>query len=54
MATRPGVGYLKGQIRDRSQYHDPNTDVYRERNTETGQFMRGRQGAPFKNVRKEN
>jgi hypothetical protein len=54
MATIKNDGYRHGAIRDRSQYHDVKTDTYRERDTNTGEFTRGKQGAPYKNVRKEN
>lgn len=47
-------GHLVGPIKDRTQYHNENTDMYTVRNTENGQFMRGKQGAHYKNITKEN
>ena len=56
MATNPpyGDGHRKGQVRDRSQTHNPTTDRWVKRNTDDGKFMDVKQdGTPFKGVRKE-
>lgn len=55
MATngKPGNG-RHGTVRERSQTHNPKTDQWVKRDTETGKFMDVKQdGTPFKGVRKE-
>lgn len=55
MATngKPGNG-RHGAVRERSQTHNPQTDQWVKRDTETGKFMDVKQdGTPFKGVRKE-
>lgn len=56
MATNPpsGDGHRNGMIKGRSQVHNPKTDQWVKRDTETGQFMDVKKdGNPFKGVRKE-
>lgn len=53
MATQTGDGFLRGQTKNKSQYHNTETDVYMVRDAITGQFTRGKKGSPYKNVRKE-
>jgi len=56
MATNPpsGDGHRKGAIRDRSQTHNPKTDQWVKRDTDTGRFMDVKQdGTKFKGVRRE-
>lgn len=56
MATngKIGDGHRNGQIKERSQVHNPLTDKWTKRDTETGRFMDVKQdGDPFKGVRKE-
>lgn len=57
MATnRPyGDNARKGAVKRRSQTHNPKTDQWVKRDTETGRFLDVKQdGKPFKDVRKEN
>jgi hypothetical protein len=50
----PGDGRRIGAVRDRSQVHNPVTDRWTKRHTETGRFMDQKvDGKPFKGVRKE-
>lgn len=54
MAKNTGDNFRRGAVRDRSQVHNPKTDVWVKRDAETGQFIDGKQdGKPFKGVRKE-
>ena len=56
MATNPpkGDGHRKGAVRDRSQTHNPKTDTWVKRDTDSGRFLDVKQdGKPFKGVRKE-
>ena len=56
MATNPpkGDGHLKGAVRDRSQTHNPKTNRWVKRDTDTGKFMDQKADKkPFKGVRKE-
>lgn len=56
MATNPpkGDGHRNGAVRDRSQAHNPKTDQWVKRDSDTGRFMDVKQdGNPFKGVRKE-
>jgi hypothetical protein len=56
MATNPpvGDGHRIGQVRDRSQTHNPHNDRWVKRDTETGRFMDQKADKePFKGVRKE-
>lgn len=49
-----GDGHRNGAVRDRSQTHNPKTDQWVKRDTDTGRFMDVKQdGTPFKGVRKE-
>lgn len=49
----PGGG-RNGAVTGRSQTHNPRTDQWVKRDTETGRFMDVKQdGTPFKGVRKE-
>jgi hypothetical protein len=54
MAKNTGNGYRRGEVCDRSQLLNPKTQNWIERNSESGQFTRGKDGPrPFKGVRKE-
>lgn len=56
MATNPpsGDNHRNGQVTNRSQIHNPKTDQWAKRDTNTGRFMDVKQnGTPFKGVRKE-
>jgi hypothetical protein len=54
MAKNTGEGYRKGEVRRRSQLPNPLTDGFTKRDTDTGQFIEGKEGPkPFKGVRKE-
>lgn len=51
---KAGDGHRNGAVRDRSQTHNPKTDQWVKRDTDTGRFMDVKQdGTPFKGVRKE-
>lgn len=51
---KTGDGHRNGAVKDRSQTHNPKTDQWVKRDTETGRFMDVKQdGTPFKGVRKE-
>lgn len=55
MAKNTGKDFRKGEVTDRSQVHNPVTDQWVKRNTETGEFMDVKEdGKPFKGVRKED
>lgn len=48
-------GGRQGAVRKRSQTHNPKTDQWVKRDTETGRFMDVKNdGKPFKGVRKED
>lgn len=53
--NRPyGDNQRSGQIKDRSQVHNPKNNRWTKRDTETGQFMDQKDDKkPFKGVRKE-
>lgn len=56
MATNPptGDGHRKGAVRDRSQVHNPRTDHWVKRDSDSGQFIDQKSDRkPFKGVRKE-
>jgi hypothetical protein len=56
MATNPpsNDGHRNGAVRDRSQVHNPKTNAWTKRDTETGRFLDTKQdGKPFKGIRKE-
>lgn len=56
MATNKpyGDGHRKGQVKDRSQVHNPQNDRWVKRDTETGRFIDQKSDdKPFKGVRKE-
>lgn len=53
MAKNTGKGYRRGEVRDRSQVQNPKTGEWTKRNGDTGRFMDGKPGVPFKGVRKE-
>lgn len=56
MATNPPKGdhQRKGAVRDRSQTHNPKTDSWVKRDTQTGRFIDQKaDDKPFKGVRKE-
>ena len=55
MARNTGKGFRHGAVDDRSQTHNPKTDQWVKRDTETGRFMDVKHdGTPFKGVRKED
>ena len=43
MATNAGVGFRRGEARERSPDHNPKTDAWTRRDAETGRFM-GQEG----------
>lgn len=51
MATKDKDG-LHGYFRNRTQYHNEEKNTFMVRD-ETGRFMRGKQGSPYKRIRKE-
>lgn len=54
MASNTGEGYRKGSVNDRTQVHNPKTNTWVKRDTETGKFMDGKSdGTPFKGVARE-
>lgn len=56
IAKNPPTGDNRrnGAVKDRSQTHNPKTDKWVKRDTETGKFMDVKSdGKPFKGVRKE-
>jgi len=54
MAKNTGEGHRKGSVKDRSQTHNPKTDTWVKRDTETGQFINQKSDdKPFKGVPKE-
>lgn len=54
MAKNTGDDYRKGEVRRRSQLPNPLTEGFTKRDTDTGQFIEGKEGPrPFKGVRKE-
>ena len=49
-----GDGRRQGAVRDRSQTHNPKTDRWVKRDTDTGRFIDQKADkAPFKGVKKE-
>lgn len=49
-----GDNHRNGAVTSRSQTHNPKTDQWVKRDTNTGRFMDVKQdGTPFKGVRKE-
>ncbi len=49
-----GDGYRIGQVRERSQVHNPQNDRWIKRDTNTGRFMDQKADPdPFKGIRKE-
>ena len=53
MAKNTGNGYRRGEVRGRSQTHNPVTDTWTKRDTTTCKFIDGKAGGdPFKGVRK--
>lgn len=57
MATNPpkGDGHRNGAVRDRSQVHNPKTDRWVKRDSDTGKFLDQKSDKePFKGVRKEH
>lgn len=54
MAKNTGENYRKGAVDNRSQTHNPKTDQFVKRDTNTGQFMDVKSdGTKFKGVRTE-
>jgi hypothetical protein len=51
MATNTGKGYREGAVKNRSQLKTLGGWTERDRNT--GRFLRGKPGEPYKGVRKE-
>ncbi len=55
MARNTGEGYRRGEVRDRSQAYNPQTQEWVKRDSETGRFIEVKKdGGPFKGVRKEH
>ena len=55
MAKDTGKGYRKGEVKDRSQVHNPKNDRWTKREDDTGRFMDQKADSePFKGVRKED
>lgn len=55
MGKNTGKDYRQGAVRDRSQTHNPKTDTWVKRDTDTGRFIdQKKDGGPFKGVRKES
>lgn len=56
MAKNPpkGDNHRKGAVKDRSQTHNPKTDRWVKRDSETGKFIDQKSDEkPFKGIRKE-
>ena len=55
MAKNTDDGYRKGEVKNRSQTHNPKTDSWVERDTNTGKFINNKTSsdAPFKGCNKE-
>ncbi|MFB9159973.1 hypothetical protein [Chromobacterium violaceum] len=53
MATNTGDGFRRGSVKDRTQVHNPQNDSWVKRDTDTGRFIDGKQGDPFKGIAKE-
>lgn len=54
MAKNTGEGFRRGAVTERTQVHNPKTNLWVKRDTDNGQFMDNKtSGAPFKGVRKE-
>lgn len=54
MAKNTGKGHRQGAVKDRSQTHNPKTDQWTKRDSDTGRFMDVKDdGKPFKGVTKE-
>lgn len=55
MAKNTGDDHRIGAVKDRSQTHNPKTDLYVKRDTKTGEFMDVKTSSPepFKGVTKE-
>ena len=56
MAKNPPYndGHRKGAVKGRSQVHNPKTDKWTKRDTETGRFKDVKSdGTPFKGIRRE-
>lgn len=57
MAKNPpkGDNHRIGAVKDRSQFQNPNNNVWYKRNDDTGRIMDGKaDGSKFKGVRKED
>ncbi len=54
MAKNTGEDFRKGSVTNRTQVHNPKTDTWVKRDTETGKFIEQKSnGTPFKGVSKE-
>ncbi|NSW92784.1 MAG: hypothetical protein HPY74_19450 [Firmicutes bacterium] len=55
MAKNTGDNYRHGAVDNRSQVHNPKTDLWIKRDSDTGRFMdvKTSPNDPFKGVRKE-
>jgi hypothetical protein len=54
MAKNTGDEFRKGSVTDRTQTHNPKTDSWVKRDTNTGKFIDQKSdGTPFKGVAKE-
>ncbi|HEX7846695.1 MAG TPA: hypothetical protein VF476_12915 [Chitinophagaceae bacterium] len=51
---KTGDGHRNGAVKDRTQTHNPKTDSWVKRDSNTGKFMDGKSdNKPFKGVTKE-
>jgi hypothetical protein len=54
MATNTGKDFRRGSVDSRAQIQNPRTGIWTKRNTNTGQFIKGKEDRqPFKGVAKE-
>lgn len=54
MAKNTGEGFRKGSVTDRTQVHNPKTETWVKRDTNSGKFIEQKSdGTPFKGVAKE-
>jgi hypothetical protein len=52
---KTGDGHRNGPVKERTQTFNPKTETWVKRDSNTGQFMDGKEdGKPFKGVTKEN
>lgn len=53
MAKNTGEGHRIGSVKERTQIPHPSGDGHTKRDTNTGQFIGHKPGAPFKGVAQE-